>query len=114
MFPSLYLKLGGAALVLAMLGWHLFGDHRTRTALDEARAQVVLLESKTAQLEESLKQVTIAKEQLDVAITAAEAQRQQVQAELQVTLKKLRSQKPPTECKAAIEWSIENKGDLQW
>lgn len=44
----------------------------------------------------------------------AEQARAKVQSDLAVTLKKLRQQKPPTECKAAIDWAVQNKDDLKW
>jgi hypothetical protein len=49
--PSLYLKLGAAAVVAAFIAWHLWGDHRVKmqlaeaeTALTQAQAQITSLE----------------------------------------------------------------------
>lgn len=112
--PSLYLKLAAGAAVLAVLGFHFYGDHQTAKALEQARSDISILTEQKRVLQEQLITVTGDKKALDKRLTEADLERQKVRADLNVTLKKLRAQKPPTECKAAVEWAIENKGDLAW
>lgn len=114
MLPSLYIKLIGAAIVLAAIAWHVFGDLRLKSSLEQAQVDMASLRADKLNLETQLLKATQSAAQLDDAVKVAEAARSKVQADLQVTLKKLRNQKPPTECKAAVDWAIENKGDLKW
>lgn len=48
------------------------------------------------------------------ALKKSERERAARVAQLNAQIDTLRNQKPPKECKEAIDWSIEQKGDLAW
>lgn len=111
---SLILKLGGAALVLAIIGFHFAGDRHTHTELIKAQTELVQTQAELKQANDNLIAATKARDEYLKAGQEADKARVQVQADLQVTIKKLRAQKPPVECKAAIDWAVDNKQDLDW
>ena len=112
--PSLYLKLIGAAIVLGALGLHLWSDNRVKKSLADVQTELIRVTEERRVLETELIALTKSKETLDIQLKIADEARAKIRADLDATLKKLRVKKPPTECKAAIEWSITNKGDLAW
>ena len=112
--PSLYLKLAGAALVALIIGWHFWGDYRVNHKLEQVQAELVATKQDLKIAEENLVAATKARDEYLKAGQEAQAAREKIQADLQVTLTKLKKQKPPTECKAAIDWAVQNKDDLKW
>jgi chromosome segregation ATPase len=97
----------------ALVGGYLYVTH-LQEKVEEQQAALIKAEEERIRLNEALIAVTDDKKALDEEILKSEAQRAAVRAELNRTLAKLRSQRPPVECKAAIDWAVENKGDLQW
>lgn len=61
-----------------------------------------------------LEQATQSRDALAASVTKSNAQRAAIQTQLNASLTKLRQQKPPSECKAAVDWAVENRGDLAW
>ena len=114
MLPTLYIRLIGAAIIASIIGGGFWYVSSLRSNLAESRTRVTELEFKLKTSEDNLKQATEDKAALDTKLAEADAARAKVQADLLGTLKKLRSQKPPTECKAAIDWAVEKKDDLTW
>ena len=114
MLPNLYIKLIGAAIICALIGGGFWYVSSLRSDLAESRTRVTELEGKFQRSQDDLKQATADKAALDAKLAEADAARAKVQADLQVTLRKLRNQKPPVECKAAIDWAVDNKDDLKW
>lgn len=112
--PSLYLKLAGAAIVALIIGWHFWGDYRVNHKLAETQEQLVSTQHNLKVAEENLIAATKARDEYLKAGQEAEAARVKIKADLQVTLTKLKKQKPPVECKAAIDWAVQNKDDLKW
>lgn len=119
MWPNirLYLYATGALLVALAL----FYVHHLKGNITDLTAQVqVLTEQKTElirrvdQANQSLEDLKISgeileKQRLEAIVKADEARKK---AESQLVI--LRRQKPPVECKAAIDWSIQQKDDLKW
>lgn len=77
-------------------------------------AEVFELTGKLNQANHELERATQARDQLTAALLKAGQQRKLIRAELDSTLQRMQAQKPPSECKAAIEWAVEQKGDLSW
>lgn len=114
MLSTLYIKLIGAAIIAAIVGGCLLYVSSLRSNLAESRTRVTELEGMLARSQEDLKQATADKAELDSRLAIASAARSKVQADLSATIRRLRNQKPPQECKAAIEWAVENKDDMKW
>ena len=111
---TLYIRLAGiAAIVLAVLGGYFYVSN-LKSNLAEAQAQVLELQVKYKTSQEDLTKATEARDVLDKARQEADDLRSKVQRERDAALAKLRGQKPPTECKDVVQWSIDNKGDLSW
>ena len=100
-----------AATVLA--GGYLYVKNLQETVVEQ-QVRLEKAEEDKLVLEQQVKDLSVQKAQLDANLVEAEANRSKIRADLDATLRKLRNQKPPIECKAAVEWSIQNKGDLQW
>jgi uncharacterized protein YlxW (UPF0749 family) len=88
--------------------------HHLTAQRDEAIAQVTDLTVKLVRSQHDLVEVTASKQELTSAIASANSARNVIQAQLQSTLSKLRSQKPPQECASAITWSVDQKADMDW
>lgn len=114
MLSTLYIKLIGAAIIAAIIGGCLWYVSSLRSNLADARTRVTELEGKFQRSQDDLKQATADKEVLDKSLAASALARSKVQADLSATIKRLRNQKPPQECKAAIDWAVENKDDMKW
>lgn len=111
---TLYIRLAGIAVfVLAVLGGYFYVKN-LQSNLAEAQAQVLELQGKYKTSQEDLTKATESAAALDAARKSADEARAQVQRERDAAMAKLRGQKPPVDCKAAIQWSIEQKGDLSW
>jgi septal ring factor EnvC (AmiA/AmiB activator) len=109
-----YLKIGGLiAIALTCIGaWAYVSG--LRTSLREAEDALTLSKARETSLTAQLTEATKLKSTLTKQLSAAEAERNTIRAQLQKSLSKLRLQQPPQECKAAIDWAVENKGDLAW
>lgn len=106
------------ALLVALA---LFYVHSLRSNVEDLTQQVQTLEGQKTELIRRVDQAnktledlkssgeTLEKQQKE-ALTKAEEARKKAEQQLVI----LRRQKPPVECKAAIEWSIQNAGDLKW
>lgn len=112
--PLLYIRLAGiAALVIAIAGgW--FYVTSLKSNLAEAQAQVLELQVKYKTSQLDLTNATSDREALDAARKGADDARLRLKAERDAALQKLRTQKPPVDCKAAIQWSVDQKSDLSW
>lgn len=111
---TLYVKLISAGVIVAAaLGLYLYVQH-LKTEVRQLGEQVVLEQGKVVAAQQELVRATQAATELDLSLKAAEANRVSLVRTYDARLKALRGQKPPTECKDVIEWSIQNKGDLAW
>ena len=116
-FPSLYLKLAGVAIVALAIGFHVWGDKRTQVKLEQTQAELVQTQSKLKQAEDNLIAATRARDEVQDAVNQAEKEKTKIKEDLEVSLKKLRAQKPPVapaECKILGKWLVDNKDDLKW
>lgn len=100
-------------VVLAVIGGYFYVRNLQDTVVEQQVRLEKAEEDKLA-LEQQVKDLSVQKAELDANLVEAEANRSKIRSELDATLRRLRTQKPPVECKAAIDWSIQNKGDLQW
>lgn len=114
MTQTLIIKAIAAAVLLAALSgaWLHYKSITKDLATTKTSLQQVQTKFDISQAE--LVTVTADKAKFEKRAAKSTADRRKIQTNLDATLKKLRNQQPPTECKAAIEWSIENKGDLTW
>ena len=93
------------------------GGLYVRHLQEKVTKQEVILSQKEEEislLKAQVDNLSMARSALDTALREAEVEREKVRGDLQAVLRKLRNQKPPIECKAAVEWAVENKGDLKW
>lgn len=81
---------------------------------DEAVALATNLQVKNTELREELIRVTRDREELISATQKAAQDRERIRDELNGTIRRLRAQKPPQECTAAINWAVEQKADMDW
>lgn len=106
------------ALLVALA---LFYVHSLRSQVADLTGQVQVLKSQKVELIRRIDQANQTLEDLKSSGETLEKQRQEALTKAEEARKKaeqqlviLRRQKPPTECKAAIDWSIQNAGDLKW
>lgn len=114
MVPPVALKLLPYILAAAAALGAYWYVSSLRSDLAEAKTKVTELEGKFNRSQDDLKQATVARDAYLDQLSNAEQMRRKVQADLQGALLKLRSQKPPVECKAAIDWAVDQKLDLDW
>ena len=76
--------------------------------------QVKVEQAKFEQVRQDLLRVTEERSVLDSQLKEAEVLRGTLVKSYDARLKALRGQKPPVECKAVIDWAIENRSDLAW
>lgn len=108
------LKLIVALLIAgAMLATGLY-VRNLQSSLSTARNTISSLNEQLRTTKEKLIEVTEDKTELDERLQFAAKEQVRIQSNLRSTLAKLRQQKPPTECKDAIDWAVERKGDLDW
>jgi predicted Holliday junction resolvase-like endonuclease len=112
--PLLYIRLIVVTIVLALIGGAYGYVKHLQSNLAEARAEIVVLDGKFKTSQEDLAKATEAALTLDTQRKVADEARAAVQKERDVALSKLKNQKPPVDCKAAIQWSVDSKGDLSW
>jgi len=108
------IKLAAAGILLAALAAFYLHYRGLKSDLFDAHTQVSLLNEQVRSVNEALRETTQSRDELKSNLSAAEITRAKVQADLQTTLRKLRNQRPPTECKAALDWAVDNKDDLKW
>jgi len=102
------------ALVSGVCGVHLLGDARVKRSLAETQDEVASLKAENELLHQQLMEATEAGKQWQQQASAAEQQRQVIAKNLSISLTKLRNQKPPSTCDAAVQWAVEHKEDLAW
>lgn len=116
-FLKLIISFWREALIVILLGstWYFYQDTGIlQEKLRISQEQVVEFKSKSDDLQ--------TKVDLQVKATIEQTKLQEEQdkkrlviiSNLQTQVNKFRNQNIPTECNAAIVWSIENKADLQW
>lgn len=111
---GLIIKLGLAAVVAAIIGFHFLGDSNVKDELQQTKELLEESNLRYKDLQDQFLQATTASKVYADQATASDKARAKIEADLSAALSKLRGQKPPTQCKEAIEWSIQNKGDLKW
>ena len=115
-FPSTnaYLKLAGAAAVVAFLVFHWFGDQRAALKLQQAETKLEQVSKDLAVTKEQLVVVTRTRDELTDKLDQASKDVEKIQENLDVTLSFLAKQKPPADCTKLGKWLVDNKGDLKW
>lgn len=111
---TLYIKLIFAVIAVIALGSGVAYVMKLQDELEAKKTAYTELEGKFNRSQEDLLQATTSKDALVQATVEATKERTRIQVELNATLSKLRMQKPPVECKAAVDWAIENKHDLSF
>lgn len=101
------------ALTGAVGGGYLYVSN-LKSNLKEAKELAVKQQLELSRLNEELLAATKTKQELMDAAEKAGQERQRIQAQLTGEIRKLRAQKPPQECKAAIDWAVEQKADMEW
>ena len=109
-----FIKLGAVGLVIAIVGYHFYSDWSTSNELKEVNTELSSKKEAFKVLERDFVQATTDLGVLQAKIKTADAERTKIQLDLSTALAKLRGQKAPKECKAAIDWSVLNKTDLSW
>lgn len=119
MWPNIRLYIYATGAILVALA--MFYVQHLRSNITDLTHQVQVLELQKTELIRRVDQAnktledlkssgeSLEKQQKEAVKVAEEARKK---AEQQLVI--LRRQKPPVECKAAIEWSIQNVGDLKW
>lgn len=102
--PKLWLYIGAATIITAILGTHLFNDRRTKLKLEETRVQLVQSQERLKKTEDMLLEATRSREQFQQQAKVADEAREQVRKDLQQKLDKVRVQPAPAECKEAVKW----------
>ena len=74
---------------------------------ESLKTEVTELKQKVATFEEAAKEA-------DEQYKDAEKRRLEVIAKMAGQIGKIRDQTPPKECEKAVDWAIQNKGDLKW
>lgn len=113
---SLQIKLVVMAVLLVALGLHLWQDQDVKADLEKATAELARVTALKVDLEQQLLRATEDAKVLNSSLKQAEVNRQALVKQYDARLKKLTGDvvKIPTDCKEAIEWSIENSSDFAW
>jgi len=108
------IKLGAVGIVAIAIGFHFYSDWSTNNELKEVSTELITKKEAFKVLEGDFIKATTDLGVLQAKIKTADAERTKIQLDLSTALAKLRGQKAPKECKAAIDWSVLNKADLSW
>jgi uncharacterized protein HemX len=108
------LKLVGALVVVALVAGVVGYISLLQRANEDLTLKLQVAEQQVIQLSNTIRQITTAKQEIELRVEVANQQRATIRRQLAEVQKKLRQQVPPTECKEAIEWAVDNKGDLDW
>jgi hypothetical protein len=100
--------------VTAVVGGGYLYVSNLKSDLQTAQEQVVKAKQENDRLAADLIEATESKQVLIDAVEKAGLERQRIQAQLSSEIRKLRAQKPPQECTAAINWAVEQKADMEW
>ena len=103
-----------AAVVLGLVGGVWLKITRLTMQRDHAVMDLMEMTGKYNRSQHDLEEATRSKAELTAAMQKAGRDRELIRGQLEQTLRSLRAQKPPSECKAAITWAVEQKEDLQW
>lgn len=85
-----------------------------QNTIQNTKTEVALKQAQIDNLQGSIDLLSTAKAEIEAKAKDAEIVKSKIRAELQATLRKLRNTPIPTECTAAIKWSIEHASDLKW
>ena len=111
-------KIIAVLIALGLLGTfitvHHLADRKVRADLEVSKQEVLAAQVQVKSLEDQLKAVTEDAAVLKVRLDASSQAILKVRADAALITKKLKEQKPPVDCKAAIQWSVENAKDLAW
>jgi len=113
-FIKLFWKDILIAIILAALSYlaYDYGSLKSKIALQEHKYDIVLSENK--KLNTTIDDLKKASDEQQKRVDGANKERSAIIVEMTKTINTLSAQKPPTECKQAIEWAVQNKGDLAW
>lgn len=100
--------------MLICIGLHISSDRSAERALKKTQEDLVQVRIQLKLSQENLLSATNARDSVLKAAKEAELQREQIQTDLSQEIQKLRDQKPPSDCKKAIDWAVQNKSDLNW
>lgn len=108
------IKVGAIVILVSIIGFHLLKDRETQIELKAKINEITSLQEQVKTTQDQLINVTRDRDSYLKTVEQANKARAEIQANLSAALVKLKAQKPPVECKAAIDWSIDNKYDLNW
>lgn len=98
---------------LALIGAAYYVNH-LHSVIDVQRTDLAQARGENERLSASVQQLSMERAELDERFRKAQEARADIQRDLDATLRKLRNQKPPVDCNAAVQWAVERKGDLEW
>ena len=109
------IKYGIAIFVItALVGGSYLYVTNLKSDLAQAKELAVKQQLELGRLNNELLAATESRQTLIDAAEKAGQERQRIQAQLTTEIRKLRAQKPPQECTAAINWAVDNKTDMEW
>lgn len=85
-----------------------------KSDLNAAKALATNLQVKNLELRAQLVEATQDRDALVSAAQKAAQERELIREQLNGAIRRLRAQKPPQECTAAINWAVEQKADMGW
>lgn len=117
--PSLSeLKLLGAAVFVISVGAVITADelkiHSLKAKITDQASQISALTVENDNYKSAIVTLSQAKVDVEKKLIVASQTQQKIQQQLNTTLTQLSAQKPPTDCKAAIDWAVDQKDDLSW
>jgi len=111
-------KIIAVLIILGVLGAlgtvHYLSDRKVQADLEVSKQEVLAAQIQVKNLEDQLKAVTEDAAALKVRLDASSQAILKVRADAVSLSKKLKDQKVPQDCKAAIQFSIDNAKDLAW
>lgn len=103
--------IGGLAVLSLLVGLWVRHLHGT---IEQQAATISTMVEQVERLEQQVETLSTQRSTLEQALSQAEQARRAIRTDLTATIERLRRQKPPTECQAAIAWAVERKDDLAW
>lgn len=99
--------------LLLVVGGYLYVA-RLHEKVTEQEVSLRQKEEEVGLLRQQVEDLSTQRSEVESALRLAEIERNRIRSDLNRTLSKMRAQKPPLECKDAIGWAVDNKGDLAW